>query len=260
MGQAAPASAQALINAPNSFCVPGAGSRPLPGFQPQPTSEIFGHVVDQFIHRLAAVALGILDLLADLAQRLAEPSHLDGRHVPLRVPRDLARIEIRRTMAGGAAHGDSSQAVLAAHDYRLMGMAVLALRGAITGRMAVDAARMLDDPARLSKQGDRALRLVLNTLEGCDRLQGSRLIGVSRATGADRPTDDRCQNGRSRASTHDRCVSGAHLTTPCPEFPQRLTLERRFGSGLLDRAREITHWRRVILRGSGPDSIPCALE
>lgn len=38
-GQAAPASAQALINAPNSFCVPGAGSRPLPGVQPQPTSE-----------------------------------------------------------------------------------------------------------------------------------------------------------------------------------------------------------------------------
>src|SRR3982074_4075 len=38
-GQVAPASAQALISSPNCFWVPGAGVRPAPGCQPQPTSS-----------------------------------------------------------------------------------------------------------------------------------------------------------------------------------------------------------------------------
>jgi hypothetical protein len=36
-GQAAPASTQARISWPNTFWLPGAGSRPAPGDQPQPT-------------------------------------------------------------------------------------------------------------------------------------------------------------------------------------------------------------------------------
>src|SRR4051812_25615087 len=39
LGQAAPDSIQAAINAPSCACVPGAGSRVPPGIQPQPTSE-----------------------------------------------------------------------------------------------------------------------------------------------------------------------------------------------------------------------------
>jgi hypothetical protein len=39
VGQAAPLSTHALIRMPKSFCVPGTGSRPAPGCQPQPTSE-----------------------------------------------------------------------------------------------------------------------------------------------------------------------------------------------------------------------------
>ncbi len=38
-GHAAPLSAHALISSPNSACVPGAGSRPTPGFQPQPATS-----------------------------------------------------------------------------------------------------------------------------------------------------------------------------------------------------------------------------
>ena len=38
-GQEAPFAAHALIRFPNSACVPGAGARPLPGDQAQPTSE-----------------------------------------------------------------------------------------------------------------------------------------------------------------------------------------------------------------------------
>jgi hypothetical protein len=39
LGQAAPLSTHAFAKAPNSFCVPGAGSRPVPGFHPHPTRE-----------------------------------------------------------------------------------------------------------------------------------------------------------------------------------------------------------------------------
>ena len=39
LGQAAPLSTHAFARAPNSFCVPGAGSRPAPGFHPHPTRE-----------------------------------------------------------------------------------------------------------------------------------------------------------------------------------------------------------------------------
>jgi hypothetical protein len=39
LGQAAPLSTHAFARAPNSFCVPGAGSRPVPGFHPHPTRE-----------------------------------------------------------------------------------------------------------------------------------------------------------------------------------------------------------------------------
>src|SRR5262249_33149088 len=115
-----------------------AGRRDATGaWVPTPTDErIFGHMVDEFIHRLAAVSLGILDLLANLAQRLAHPRHLDRREMPLGMARQPRRVEVLRPVARRAAHADGAEAVDAANNERQMRMPIIALRGTIACRVA----------------------------------------------------------------------------------------------------------------------------
>ncbi len=91
-------------------------------------------MLDELLHRLAAVASRVLDLLADVGQRLAFPGHLDGRDVPQRMSRDLAGIEVSRTMAGCAAHANGTETILATDNERLVRMAVVTLIGPVAGR------------------------------------------------------------------------------------------------------------------------------
>jgi hypothetical protein len=54
---------------------------------PAPTHKrIFGHVVHYLPQALSAIPTGILNLDADLAERLAGPGHLDGCQMPGRMP------------------------------------------------------------------------------------------------------------------------------------------------------------------------------
>src|SRR5712675_3402275 len=50
-----------------------------------PDKLVVRHVLDQRRHVLAAVAVLVLDLHADLAERLALPGHLGGRERPFRI-------------------------------------------------------------------------------------------------------------------------------------------------------------------------------
>jgi len=54
-----------------------------------PDETVLGHVVEQRGHVLPAVARGILDLLADRAERLALPRHRARRQMPLGVTRHV---------------------------------------------------------------------------------------------------------------------------------------------------------------------------
>src|SRR5690606_26919403 len=89
--------------------------RRLAAFSGRPTppdQRIFGHVVDEFSHGFSAVARGVLDLLTDLTERLAEPRHLDRRQVPLRMSGHLAGVEVCLAMACRAPHADGPHAIL----------------------------------------------------------------------------------------------------------------------------------------------------
>ena len=166
--------------------------------------RILCHVMNEIVHRLAAVALGVLDLFADLAQRLADPRHLDGRQVPFGMAGRRRGIEVFRPVAGRAAHADGAEAVDAAHDERQVRVAVVALRRAVARRVAVHAACAGDDLSGLAEEGERTLLLVGNGGEIADRLQARRRIGRCRRD-REPDADDRhraCESYRYPAHTH----------------------------------------------------------
>src|SRR5262245_28964652 len=68
---------------------------------PRPADQrILAHVMDQVLHRLVAVPPAVLDLRADLADRLSLPRHLERRQVPVRIAGHAAGIEVRLAVAG----------------------------------------------------------------------------------------------------------------------------------------------------------------
>jgi pimeloyl-ACP methyl ester carboxylesterase len=82
-----------------------------------------------------AVAIAIFELSANLADRLALPRHLDGRHHPARMARNAL---IRRAlMQGEVAVGVAGHAGHVTQHERLVRMNVVFLRRAITSRMAI---------------------------------------------------------------------------------------------------------------------------
>src|SRR5439155_27369244 len=113
-------------------------------------------VLSEMMHDLrdvpAAVARGILDLLADLRERLALPRHLDGREVPLRMARYVRRVEVRHVMAGLASHAWRAMTVGTGHDQRLMRPPRIGLQRAVTRRVTVHAPRMLQHLAHPDKE------------------------------------------------------------------------------------------------------------
>ena len=141
-GTRRPVSTHAAISAPNCSCVPGAGSRSCAG-RPAPGDELVVRVVlDDLRERLAAVALRVLDLLADVARRLADPRHLDGREVPVRRARHARVLQVAILMAARALHADHAAVVRAARDRRIVQAHLHALQRHVAVRVAVGAARM----------------------------------------------------------------------------------------------------------------------
>src|SRR5438067_1328900 len=71
--------------------------------RPSPADQtVFGEVVDERGHVLAAVARRVFNLLANLTERAALPGHRSGGEVPLRVAGHLRRVVIGRSVAGAA--------------------------------------------------------------------------------------------------------------------------------------------------------------
>ena len=95
---------QASASAPACSCVPGRRGAAAPRL-PRPAHQaVAADVLDEVLERPAAVALGVLDLGADLGERLALPGHLERREVPAGVAGHLPGIEVRRPVAYRAAH------------------------------------------------------------------------------------------------------------------------------------------------------------
>ena len=136
----------------------------------------------------------------------------------MRDARDARGIEVRRTMAGRAAHADGAEVVDTAHGERHVRMPVVALRRAIAGRMTIHAAGVRDDLARLLEQRQRALFLVGDRTRMPAPISGSWRVGLR---GGDGHAD-----GDDRHRTGQKYREGSHITSLC------------LGSGVGERQRE----------------------
>src|SRR5262249_17842256 len=133
---------------------------------PGPADErVLADMVDQLFDLAAAIARGIPDLLADLADRLALPGHLARGEVPCGMARNAARFEIGVLVARVTAHRLQAMAVGAARDRRLMELRIVALPRAVAGGMAVGAARMRQHLAELGEDRGRSLLGIGNVRE-----------------------------------------------------------------------------------------------
>ena len=110
------------------------------------------------LQRAVAVTRGILELSADLAERLALPTHLARREVPDRIARNTGGLEIGGLVTDRAAHGREAKSVGAALDRRLMQPRHIALARAVARRMAIHAARVGQHFAELGEECHRPRR------------------------------------------------------------------------------------------------------
>src|SRR5215472_15730424 len=98
--------------------------------------------MDEFFQRPAAITRGVLDLSADLAERLAFPCHFTRCEMPLWVSRHAPGIEDGLLMADRTTHGWKAMTVGTALDRRLVEPTLISLARAVAGWMAVHTARM----------------------------------------------------------------------------------------------------------------------
>src|ERR1700674_758433 len=88
--------------------------------RPRPADQSVGaDMLDEILQRPAAIALAILDLNANLAERLALPRHLPWREMPFRMSRHPAGVEIGALVAARATHRGEPVPVRTARDRRL---------------------------------------------------------------------------------------------------------------------------------------------
>jgi hypothetical protein len=129
----------------------------VPSRSPGPADQmILTHMMHDVLERSAAIARRIFELLANLRERLAFPSHLMRRELPGRIARHSGGFEISRLVTDRTAQRRKAKAILAARDRRLMQTSAVALARAIAGRMAVHAARMGKHFGGFGEQGRRA--------------------------------------------------------------------------------------------------------
>jgi hypothetical protein len=123
------------------------------------------NVLDECFRRPVAVARGVFDLGADLAERFALPSHFARREMPDRIAGHVAWLEVRRLVADRTAHGRKTVSVRAAFDRRLMQPCGVALARTVAGGMTVEAARVGQHFAELDEHGRRPRRRVADAGE-----------------------------------------------------------------------------------------------
>src|ERR1044072_4853488 len=117
---------------------------------PAPTDQPFMGVMRRYLpQRLAAVAGAVLELPADLAERLAFPRHRSRREVPVRMARHAARAahegDVARAVRLRAFEARCAVPVRAARHRGLVRLLVVALVRPVASRGAVDAARVPDN-------------------------------------------------------------------------------------------------------------------
>src|ERR1044072_4450583 len=117
--------------------------------RPAPRDQIvLGEMLLQQRERAPAVACRLLELLADLLERVALPCHLDRRELPARMTRNALvgggadEGEVLLGVAGRAIQSRDAEAHIAARHRRQMLLPGIALQRLIARRMAVHVARM----------------------------------------------------------------------------------------------------------------------
>src|SRR5262249_20773997 len=127
---------------------------------PSPADKIVGSRMNvQKRQRAATVTVGILDLLANVTDRLFLPSHLDGRpsppwmtwDAPVRCPVDERKIVI--CMTGATCKSGDAKAAVSPDDRRHVKVHIIALRRSITCRVAVHASRASDHLCHFVENG-----------------------------------------------------------------------------------------------------------
>src|SRR5258708_20105624 len=111
--------------------------------------------MDQVFDLPAAIMDGVLDLRADLGERLAFPRHLARRDMPFRVARYAAGLEVGFLVTDRTTHRLCTMTVNAALDGRLVQPALVTLARAVAGRVAVNTARMGQHLAKFGENGRR---------------------------------------------------------------------------------------------------------
>src|SRR5260221_9436149 len=103
--------------------------------------------MDQVFDLPAAIMGGVLDLRADLGERLAFPRHLARRDMPFRVARSAAGLEVGFLVTDRTTHRLCTMTVNAALDWRLVQPALVTLAPAAAGRVAGNTAPKGQHPA-----------------------------------------------------------------------------------------------------------------
>src|SRR5262245_12887057 len=148
--------------------------------RPRPTDQmIFADMLNERVHRTVSVARRILDLEADLAQRLAFPSHFTRGEVPDRIAGHAGGIVVGLQVADRTAHRWEAKSVSAALDRRLVEPRHVALAWTVAGGMAVQTTRMRQHFSELGEHRRRSCRLIGDRGEAVGCCEAVRLFGHS---------------------------------------------------------------------------------
>src|SRR6195256_5142856 len=141
-----------------------AGSRsPAVSGRPSPTDQmVLADMLNERVDRPVSIARGILDLGADLAERLAFPCHFTRGEMPDRVARHAGRVEVGALMADWTAQGREPKAIGSTLDRRLVEPAHVALARTVAGGVTVQTARMRQHLAQLCEYRRRPGRRVVD--------------------------------------------------------------------------------------------------
>jgi hypothetical protein len=156
--------------------------------------------MDKVFDCAAAVARRVLELGADLCERLAFPRHLARRQMPFRVARHAAGIEVGIAVTNRTTHRLGAMPVRTARDGRLVQLALIGLARAISGGMTIHAAGIRQHPAELGEYRRRPRLGVGDRGKTVRRRQRVRSGLRSRVTGqpAQGQRRDRSENPKPR--------------------------------------------------------------
>jgi hypothetical protein len=164
------------------------------------------HVLVQEFEVATAIAIGILQLGADLARRFPLPRHLDRSQTPSRVTgnafirgRPFQQRIVRLRVASHALVSWPAYTSFAAHDRRQMRMLVVALQRSVAGRMTVHAARTHDHLRGLAEQCAGSRLSIRNV---CERGRRSQIVA---ALGDGARAGERIQQSNARCQG-DHCA------------------------------------------------------